>query len=105
MVVTLRPATADAGVTHERTAVPSMCTVHAPHTAMPHPYLVPVRLSDSRSTQSSGISSGTSTYLRLTVNEIMTASWLESTAVGVCMIRRSASECLKSSTLVCPESH
>src|SRR5437867_53300 len=45
---------------------------------MPQPYLVPVRLSDSRRTQSSGISGGTSTCrcLPLTVNEIMAASWL-----------------------------
>src|SRR5215469_11487169 len=79
IVVTLRPATAEVGVTHERTAAPSTCTVQAPHTAMPQPYLVPVRLSDSRRTQSRGISGGTSTCrgLPLTVNEIMTASWLE----------------------------
>src|SRR5438132_1267103 len=38
---------------------------------MPQPYLVPVRLSDSRRTQSNGISGGTSTCrcLPLTVNE------------------------------------
>src|SRR5215469_11792384 len=79
IVVTLRPATAEVGVTHERTAAPSTCTVQAPHTAMPQPYLVPVRLSDSRRTQRRGISGGTSTCrgLPLTVNEIMTASWLE----------------------------
>ena len=71
-------------MTHERTAVPSTCTVHAPQTAMPHPYLVPVRLSDSRITQRRGISAGTSTCrcLPLTVNEIMTASWLESYALS-----------------------
>ena len=34
---------ADSGVSHERTGLPSMCTVQAPHSAMPQPYLVPVR--------------------------------------------------------------
>jgi len=36
-------------------------TVHAPHTPAPQPYLVPVRPSRSRNTQSSGISGGAST--------------------------------------------
>ena len=33
------------------------CTVHAPHCAIPQPYLVPVNPSCSRNTQSSGVSS------------------------------------------------
>src|SRR5713226_3966868 len=57
------PATAAIGVTHERVATPLMCTVHAPHCAMPQPNLVPVRPSVSRSTQSSGVS-GLSVMLR-----------------------------------------
>src|SRR5262245_58518315 len=46
---------------HERVASPFTWTVHAPHCAMPHPYLVPARLRTSRRTQSSGISGSTST--------------------------------------------
>src|SRR5579859_7798758 len=60
MVVTL-PVTADAGITQERTGLPSMSTVHAPHMAMPQPYLVPVMPSSSRRTHNSGISSSTFT--------------------------------------------
>ena len=37
----------------------SMCTVQAPHWARPQPYLVPVRLSWSRSTHSRGVPSST----------------------------------------------
>src|SRR5436309_7111730 len=61
MVVMSRSSTAAAGRTHERTGWPSTSTVHAPHCAMPQPYLVPVRPSTSRSTQRSGMSSGTET--------------------------------------------
>src|SRR5271170_5087063 len=39
MVLTSRPCTAASGVTHERTASPSRCTVHAPHNPLPQPYL------------------------------------------------------------------
>ena len=56
IVVILRPLALATGSTQERVAVPSRCTVHAPHTAMPQPNLVPVMSSTSRSTQSSGIS-------------------------------------------------
>ena len=45
----------------ERTASPLMCTVQAPHIAMPQPNLVPVMLSVSRRTHSSGISGTAST--------------------------------------------
>ena len=46
------------------------CTVHAPHCAMPQPYLVPVNPSRSRRTQSSGMSGGawTSRTLPLTLS-------------------------------------
>ena len=47
--------------TQERTATPSMCTVQAPHCAMPQPYLVPVRPTCSRITHSSGVLGSTST--------------------------------------------
>jgi hypothetical protein len=41
-------------------ATPSMCTVQAPHWAMPQPNLVPVKPSVSRSTHSNGVSGSTS---------------------------------------------
>src|SRR6266478_2146363 len=61
MVVTFFPDTLEIGVIHERVASPLMCTVQAPHSAMPHPNFVPVLLSVSRSTHSSGMSGLTST--------------------------------------------
>ncbi len=53
MVVICLPATADTRVMQERTGAPSIKTVQAPHWPSPHPYLVPVSSSSSRSTQSS----------------------------------------------------
>src|SRR5438128_2213202 len=41
MVVIALPATALTGVTQERIAWPSSCTVHAPQSAIPQPSLVP----------------------------------------------------------------
>src|SRR5262245_56380517 len=61
MVVIRFPSDAATGVTQERTAAPSMWTVHAPHCAMPQPYLVPVSPTCSRITQSSGVSGVTLT--------------------------------------------
>ena len=48
-------------VMQERVAAPSMCTVQAPHSAIPQPNFVPVMPSTSRKTQSSGKSPSTST--------------------------------------------
>ena len=42
MVVMVLPSIARSGKMHERIATPSTCTVHAPHNAIPQPYLVPV---------------------------------------------------------------
>src|SRR3989442_11320324 len=53
------------GVTQERTALPSRCTVHAPHSATPQPYLVPVRPTCSRIAHSSGVPGSTLTSLVL----------------------------------------
>src|SRR5438874_5432999 len=53
--------TAESGIEHERCTSPLMCTEHAPHCAMPQPYLVPVRPTCSRITQSSGVFGSTST--------------------------------------------
>src|SRR6202167_3652777 len=72
IVVTFFPSARETGATQERTACPSICTVQAPHSAMPQPYLVPVRFSESRMTHSKGVDGGSSTVtgLPLTVNEI-----------------------------------
>src|SRR5438132_13127744 len=69
IVVMRLPAATETDVMHERTALPSRCTVHAPHSAMPQPNFVPVIPSTSRSTQSKGVSSSTSTLraMQLTV--------------------------------------
>src|SRR5215472_6207622 len=58
MVTMGLPAAAEKGVRHDRTALPSSSTVHAPHWPSPHPYFVPVSCSLSRRTQSSGSSEG-----------------------------------------------
>src|SRR5882672_1087539 len=65
MVVIFLPTAADTGITHERVALPSMCTVQAPQTATPQPYLVPVRPTCSRIAHSKGVSGGTLTSLVL----------------------------------------
>src|SRR5712691_8229114 len=72
MVVTALPATADAGMLHERIAWPSIMTVQAPHCAMPQLYFVPVIFSESRRTHRSGVSGSTSTVwaMPLTIREI-----------------------------------
>src|ERR1700752_4274994 len=48
MVVICLPSAAATGMMHERTALPSTCTVQAPHCATPQPYFVPVRPTCSR---------------------------------------------------------
>src|SRR5580704_3381738 len=61
MVVIFFDPTEETGVWHERTASPSRCTVHAPHSPIPQPYFVPVMLSLSRSTHKRGVSGAIST--------------------------------------------
>src|SRR5882762_6061246 len=56
MVVISLPASLLVLVTHERMAVPFWSTVQAPHSAIPHPNLVPVRPRTSRKYHSSGSS-------------------------------------------------
>src|SRR5215813_5773618 len=70
MVVICFPFASAIVVTHERSALPLMCTVHAPHRDIPQPNFVPGRFNTSRITQSKGISAGTSTVtgLPLTVS-------------------------------------
>jgi nitrite reductase/ring-hydroxylating ferredoxin subunit len=60
MVVIFLPTALDTGVMQDRIGRPSRWTVHAPHSATPQPNFVPVRPTTSRSTQRSGMSSGTS---------------------------------------------
>jgi hypothetical protein len=61
MVVTFLPATLDTVIWQERTALPSMWTVQAPHRPEPQPNLVPVSFKCSRTTQSKGVSGSAST--------------------------------------------
>ena len=60
MVVTPLPAMLETGVMQDRVACPLICTVHAPHNAMPQPNFVPVMPSVSRRYQRRGISPTTS---------------------------------------------
>ena len=55
MVTTVLPATAETGVVQERSALPLMCTVQAPHRPAPQPYFVPVSPTWSRMAHSSGV--------------------------------------------------
>src|SRR5262249_47660343 len=65
MVVTFLPATSESAVWHERTALPSRCTVQAPHNPDPHPNLVPVTLRCPRPPHSRGVSDCASTLAAL----------------------------------------
>src|SRR5215217_450141 len=65
IVVICLPCACEVDVWHERTALPSMCTVQAPHRPDPQPYLVPVSLRCSRITQSSGVAESSSTLAAL----------------------------------------
>src|SRR5262245_30396748 len=73
MVTTRLPSTADASVWQARTALPSTCTVQAPHRPAPQPYLVPVSPTWSRMTQSNGVlaAASTDTCRPFSVNETM----------------------------------
>src|SRR5262244_3965473 len=65
MVVTSDLPMLSIGVTQERVALPSMCTVQAPHSAMPQPNLVPVRPTCSRMAHSRGVLGSTLTSMEL----------------------------------------
>src|SRR2546430_17079245 len=65
MVVILLPAAALKGVEQDLAACPFTCTVQAPHSAMPQPYLVPVMPRWSRSTHRRGVSRSASTDMGL----------------------------------------
>src|SRR5947207_15666752 len=65
MVVICAPSRPSIGVWQDRVAWPLMCTVQAPHWAMPQPYFVPVSPSSSRSTHSRGVSGADCTVTAL----------------------------------------
>src|SRR5581483_8670925 len=65
IVVTLLPPTCDIGVEHDRTALSSTCTVHAPQRPAPQPNFVPGSCSVSRRTQRRGVSGETLTCFSL----------------------------------------
>src|SRR5580704_14470343 len=91
MVVMFLPAAALTGNEHERVATPSMCTVQAPHWAIPQPYLVPVRPIHSRNTHSNGVSGSASTscvwplMVRLVIFSVLSRSSEEEsrTCIGI----------------------
>src|ERR1700741_4420104 len=56
MVTICAPSRAPIGTEQDRIAVPLMCTVQAPHCAIPQPNFVPVKPRTSRKTQRSGVS-------------------------------------------------
>src|SRR5271169_4473930 len=74
MVVTRLPATVEIRVVQDRVGWPLICTVHAPHSAIPQPNLVPVSPSVSRSTHNRGIAGSTSTVCALPFNVNLTAA-------------------------------
>src|SRR5262249_33306000 len=61
IVVTAEVPMLSIGVIQERVATPPICTVQAPHSAMPQPNLVPVMPRTSRNTHKRGVSPSTST--------------------------------------------
>src|SRR4030095_1134222 len=73
IVVTRFPSTRESGATQERRAPPSRWTVHAPHSAMPQPNLVPVKPRESRITHKRGVagSSSTETGFPFSMKEVM----------------------------------
>src|SRR6476659_10415695 len=52
------PATSDTWVWQENARLPSMCTMHAPHSPAPQPNLVPVSLSSSLMIHKRGVVGG-----------------------------------------------
>ena len=62
MVVTFAPLSAPIGTEQERIGLPSICTVQAPHCAIPQPNFVPVRPTMLRNAQSSGVSGSISIW-------------------------------------------
>src|ERR1700677_1789818 len=89
MVITCLPATLETEVEHERIGCPFTCTVQAPHSAMPQPYLVPVKPSESRNTHSKGIAGTASTVCGLPLS----VNWIA--AIGILRYEYSAAGSVK----------
>src|SRR6201996_6319238 len=118
MVVILVPTAPLTGNEQERVATPSICTVQAPHCAMPQPYLVPVRPSVSRKTQSKGVrgSAFACSDLPLTLSTAMADSRRALSGYGItvppavasvlcplrhaCVMRPSADACLEYAAVI-----
>src|SRR5262249_32937781 len=84
IVVTTRLPINPTGSRQERTGLPSICTVQAPHSAMPQPNFVPVIPSTSRNTHNSGVSPSISTLCVLPLTlmvKIMVPSLLVSNSL------------------------
>src|SRR5947209_17819322 len=73
MVCIFLEPTSLTSVMHERTAIPSTSTVHAPHCPSPHPGLVPVRCRSSRSTDGRDAARSPATSQSLPFTFILTA--------------------------------
>jgi hypothetical protein len=87
IVVMARSRTAPTASMQERTGLPPICTVQAPHWAIPRPNFVPVMPRMSRRTQSSGVAAGASNdfYSPLIVNfnmELPISSWFAKPQIG-----------------------
>src|SRR5262245_51997646 len=82
MVVIFLPPTVDIWVWQDLTALPSIWTVQAPHRPEPQPYLVPMSLRCSRTTQSRAVSGSASTLTALPLIVNATPSWVSSLANG-----------------------
>src|ERR1700678_2974697 len=71
MVVIFRSPIEPIGSRHERTGSPSICTVQAPHCAIPQPNFVPVSPITSRNAHRSGVSAATSKVCRCPLTSIV----------------------------------
>jgi len=60
-------------VTHARAGTPSICTVHAPHSATPHPNLVPTHAEHVAQHPEQGVSASTSALCAVPLTLIVNA--------------------------------
>src|SRR4029077_11585656 len=74
MVTTFMPSRAPIGTEQDRIAVPLICTVQAPHCAIPQPNFVPVKPITSRNTQRSGVSGSMSICRDTPLTSIVTTA-------------------------------
>src|SRR5215813_1332347 len=102
MVVTFLLATSESCVWHERSALPSMCTVQAPHNPAPQPNFVPVSFRCSRTIQRSGVSASASTLAGLPLIVKATVVMSTSPSFGARMARELFAPLLESAVLQRP---